>query len=63
MPGDDATVCTVRIRAREPVNLLCGPPSNRDDNEKMMSLFFSKEGKDDASFGLYRQRLPPQRRV
>lgn len=45
MPGDDATVCTVRIRAREPVNLLCGPPSNRDDNEKMMSLFFSKEGK------------------
>lgn len=44
-PGDDATVCTVRIRAREPMNLLCGPPSSRDDNEKMMSLFFAKEGK------------------
>lgn len=45
MPGDDATVCAVRIRPRVPMNLLCGPPSNRDDNEKMMSLFFGKEGK------------------
>ena len=45
MPGDDATVCTVRIRSREPVNLLIGPPSRRDDCERMMSLFFSKEGK------------------
>lgn len=44
-PGDDATVCTVRIRAREPVNLIIGPPSNRDDCKKMMSLFFAKEGK------------------
>ena len=44
-PGDDATVCTVRIRSRMPMNLLCGPPSSRDDNEKMMSLFFGKEGK------------------
>lgn len=45
MPGDDATACTVRIRKREPVNLLFGPPSNRDDCNRMMSLFFSKEGK------------------
>jgi hypothetical protein len=45
LPGDDATVCTVRIRSRVPMNLLCGPPSNREDNEKMMSLFFGKEGK------------------
>ena len=44
-PGDDTTVCTVRIRKREPLNLLFGPPSNRDDCDKMMSLFFSKEGK------------------
>ncbi len=44
-PGDDATVCTVKIRAREPVNLIIGPPSNRDDCKKMMSLFFAKEGK------------------
>lgn len=44
-PGDDATVCTVRIRSRVPVNLLFGPPSVREDGRKMMSLFFSKEGK------------------
>ncbi len=44
-PGDDATACVVRIRRRSPVNLLFGPPSNRDDANRMMSLFFSKEGK------------------
>ncbi|MCD7774907.1 MAG: serine/threonine-protein phosphatase [Clostridiales bacterium] len=44
-PGDDATVCTVRIRKRQPMNMLFGPPSNPDDCNKMMSLFFSKEGK------------------
>lgn len=44
-PGDDATACVVKIRRREPMNILFGPPSRRDDNERMMSLFFSKEGK------------------
>ena len=44
-PGDDATACIVRIRKREPMNILFGPPANRDDCDRMMSLFFSKEGK------------------
>ncbi len=44
-PGDDATACVIKIRKREPMNLLFGPPSNRDDCDRMMSLFFSKEGK------------------
>ena len=44
-PGDDATACVVRVRRREPLNLLFGSPANRDDDERMMSLFFSKEGK------------------
>ncbi len=44
-PGDDATACVVRIRKREPMNLLFGPPRHRDDCDRMMSLFFSKEGK------------------
>jgi len=44
-PGDDTTACVVRIRKREPMNLLFGPPFNRDDADRMMSLFFSKEGK------------------
>ena len=44
-PGDDATACVVRIRKRVPMNLLFGPPFNRDDADRMMSLFFSKAGK------------------
>lgn len=44
-PGDDATVCVVKIRRREPMNILFGPPSNRDDADRMMALFFGKEGK------------------
>ena len=44
-PGDDAAACVVRVRKREPMNLLFGPPRNRDDCDRMMSLFFSKEGK------------------
>ncbi len=44
-PGDDTTACVVKIRKREPMNILFGPPSNRDDCDRMMSLFFSKEGK------------------
>ena len=44
-PGDDATACVVRVRKREPMNMLFGPPRNRDDCDRMMSLFFSKEGK------------------
>ena len=44
-PGDDASACVVRIRKREPMNILFGPPKNRDDCRRMMSLFFSKEGK------------------
>ena len=44
-PGDDATACVVKIRKREPMNMLFGPPANRDDADRMMSLFFSKKGK------------------
>ena len=44
-PGDDTTACVIKIRRREPMNILFGPPSNRDDANRMMSLFFSKEGK------------------
>ena len=45
-PGDDATACVVKIRKRVPMNMLFGPPSNRDDCNRMMALFFSKEGRE-----------------
>lgn len=44
-PGDDTTVCTVKIRERKSVNLMLGPPRDPKDVNKMMSLFFAKEGK------------------
>ena len=44
-PGDDTTVCSVKLRRRVPMNLLIGPPADRDDVNKMFSLFFGKEGK------------------
>lgn len=44
-PGDDTTAVVLKVRKREPMNLLFGPPSNPDDANRMMSLFFSKEGK------------------
>ncbi|MBE6753803.1 MAG: serine/threonine-protein phosphatase [Ruminococcaceae bacterium] len=45
MPGDDATACVVRIRKRQTMNLLFGPPYNRDDADNMMHVFFASEGK------------------
>ena len=50
-PGDDTTACVVRVRKRTPINLLFGPPSNPDDVNRMMALFFSKEGKHIISGG------------
>ncbi len=44
-PGDDTTALTVRIPARQQMNLMIGPPSDRHDCEKMVSLFLSKGGK------------------
>ena len=44
-PGDDATACVIKIRKRQPMNILFGPPRDRDDVNRMMSLFFAKEGK------------------
>lgn len=44
-PYDDTTACVIKIRKRVPMNLLFGPPAKYEDGSKMMSLFFSKEGK------------------
>ncbi len=44
-PGDDTTVGVIKIREREQVNLMIGPPSDPADLNKMMTLFFSKGGR------------------
>ena len=43
-PGDDTTVAVVRIRERQQVSLMFGPPSKEEDDEEMVSLFLAKEG-------------------
>lgn len=50
-PGDDTTVAAVRIRKRSVVNLMFGPPREPDDLNKMMTLFFAKQGKHIVSGG------------
>ena len=42
---DDATVFVVKIRSRVVVNMLVGPPENKEDDNKVLKLFFSKNGK------------------
>ena len=44
-PIDDTTACVLKVIKRQQVNVLFGPPRNRDDGPRMMSLFFSKAGK------------------
>lgn len=50
-PGDDTTAAVIRIRERKQVNLLFGPPSNREDDIKVLDLFFSKGGTHIVSGG------------
>lgn len=42
---DDATVFVVKIRPRKVVNMLIGPPENKEDDNKILKIFFSKNGK------------------
>lgn len=44
-PGDDTTVATIKIRMRQPMNLMIGPPADPADLNKMLALFFAKDGK------------------
>ncbi len=44
-PGDDTTVAAVKIRRRQPINILIGPPADPADDNRMLSTFFVKEGK------------------
>lgn len=44
-PDDDTTVFVVKVRSRKVVNMLIGPPENKEDDNKVLKLFFSKNGK------------------
>ncbi len=50
-PGDDVTCTCVKIRERSTVNLMIGPSTKPEDDDKMVSAFMSKEGKHVVSGG------------
>ncbi|MDD6214070.1 MAG: SpoIIE family protein phosphatase [Firmicutes bacterium] len=50
-PGDDTTVAAIKVRKREAVNLMFGPPRNPADDNKMLAMFFAKHGKHIVSGG------------
>ncbi|MBR0374590.1 MAG: SpoIIE family protein phosphatase [Mogibacterium sp.] len=44
-PIDDASACVIRVVRRQQVNVLFGPPADRNDCNRMLTLFCSKAGK------------------
>ena len=42
-PGDDTTVAAIKIREEQIVNIMIGPPVNREDCDKYVSDFLSKD--------------------
>lgn len=44
-PGDDTTIAAIKLRERQTVNLIIGPPSNPADTDSMMAQFFAHDGK------------------
>lgn len=45
LPSDDTTISAIKIKKREIVNVLIGPPLDPADVGKMMKAFFEKDGK------------------
>ncbi len=43
-PGDDTTIAVAHVRNRHTVNLMVGPPEKQEDDERVMNLFFGKNG-------------------
>ncbi len=41
---DDTTVLVIKIRERQVVNMLVGPPENKEEDNRIMKMFFAKNG-------------------
>ena len=51
IPGDDTTIAALRIRQRQQVHLMIGPPMDPAQDEAIMGDFFALEGKTIAVSG------------
>lgn len=45
MPGDDTTVAAIRIRPRQTVSLMIGPPEHPEDDQKAVEELLDGGGK------------------
>ncbi len=43
-PGDDTTVAVMKVRERQNVSIMFGPPSNPEDDEKVVRQFLAEDG-------------------
>lgn len=43
-PGDDTTVAAIKIREPQTVNIMIGPPSNKDDDDMYVKDFLNNDG-------------------
>lgn len=41
---DDSTALVIKLRERSVVNMLVGPPENKEDDNRVLKLFFAKPG-------------------
>lgn len=41
---DDTTVLVIKIRERRAVNMLVGPPENKEEDDRILKMFFAKSG-------------------
>ena len=41
---DDTTVMVLKVRERLAVNMIIGPPENKDEDDKILKMFFAKTG-------------------
>ncbi|HIT70185.1 MAG TPA: SpoIIE family protein phosphatase [Candidatus Aphodomonas merdavium] len=44
-PDDDITALALKLRSRKAVNVMIGAPANADEDDRILRLFFKKEGK------------------
>lgn len=44
-PDDDITVVACKVRKRQPVNVMIGPPENREQDAAVLERFFSRSGR------------------
>ena len=44
-PDDDITALVFKMRRRQAVNVIIGPPADPKDDERVLKLFFAKEGR------------------